>query len=27
VDGAIGAEFMNDFIKYIQNPSLLILEG
>jgi pyruvate dehydrogenase E2 component (dihydrolipoamide acetyltransferase) len=27
VDGAIGAEFMNDFIKYIQNPSLLILES
>lgn len=27
VDGAIGAEFMLDFIKYIQNPSLLILEG
>jgi pyruvate dehydrogenase E2 component (dihydrolipoamide acetyltransferase) len=27
VDGAVGAEFMNDFIKYIQNPSLLILEG
>jgi pyruvate dehydrogenase E2 component (dihydrolipoamide acetyltransferase) len=27
VDGAVGAEFMLDFIKYIQNPSLLILEG
>lgn len=27
VDGAVGAEFMNLFIKYIQNPSLLILEG
>ena len=23
----LGAEFMLDFIKYIQNPSLLILEG
>jgi len=27
VDGAVGAEFMVDFIKYIQNPSLLVLEG
>jgi pyruvate dehydrogenase E2 component (dihydrolipoamide acetyltransferase) len=27
VDGAVGAEFMLDFIKYIQNPSLLVLEG
>jgi pyruvate dehydrogenase E2 component (dihydrolipoamide acetyltransferase) len=27
VDGAMGAEFMNEFIRYIQNPSLLILEG
>jgi pyruvate dehydrogenase E2 component (dihydrolipoamide acetyltransferase) len=27
VDGAVGAEFMNDFIKYIQNPALLVLEG
>ena len=27
VDGAIAAEFMNTFIKYIENPSLLVLEG
>ena len=27
VDGAMGAEFMNEFIRYIQNPSLMILEG
>ena len=27
VDGAIGAEFMNLFIKYIENPSLLLLES
>ncbi len=27
VDGAIAAEFMNEFIRYIQNPSLMILEG
>jgi pyruvate dehydrogenase E2 component (dihydrolipoamide acetyltransferase) len=26
VDGAIGAEFMNLFVKYIENPSLLMLE-
>jgi pyruvate dehydrogenase E2 component (dihydrolipoamide acetyltransferase) len=27
VDGAIGAEFMKTFIRYIETPSLLILEG
>lgn len=27
VDGAIGAEFMKTFIKYIENPSLLLLEA
>jgi pyruvate dehydrogenase E2 component (dihydrolipoamide acetyltransferase) len=27
VDGAVGAEFMNLFIKYIENPSLLLLES
>ena len=27
VDGAVAAEFMNTFIKYIENPSLLVLEG
>jgi pyruvate dehydrogenase E2 component (dihydrolipoamide acetyltransferase) len=27
VDGAIGAEFMKEFIKYIENPNLLILES
>lgn len=27
VDGAIGAEFMKTFINYIENPSLLVLEG
>ncbi len=27
VDGAIGAEFMKLFIRYIENPSLLILES
>ncbi len=26
VDGAVGAEFMNLFIKYIENPSLLLME-
>jgi len=25
VDGAIGAEFMNEFIQYIENPSMMIL--
>ena len=27
VDGAIAAEFMKTFIQYIENPSLLVLEG
>ncbi|MBU6375539.1 MAG: 2-oxo acid dehydrogenase subunit E2 [Bdellovibrionales bacterium] len=27
VDGAVAAEFMKTFIQYIENPSLLILEG
>lgn len=27
VDGAIGAEFMNTFVKYIENPSLLLLDS
>jgi pyruvate dehydrogenase E2 component (dihydrolipoamide acetyltransferase) len=27
VDGAIGAEFMNLFVRYIENPSLLLLES
>ncbi len=27
VDGAIGAEFMKTFIRYIETPSLLLLEG
>lgn len=27
IDGAVGAEFMNRFIQYIENPSLLVLEG
>lgn len=27
VDGAIGAEFMKLFIKYVENPSLLLLES
>ncbi|MFL5813808.1 MAG: dihydrolipoamide acetyltransferase family protein [Bdellovibrionia bacterium] len=27
VDGAIAAEFMNQFIKYIENPSLLLLSS
>lgn len=27
VDGAVGAEFMKVFIQYIENPSLLLLEG
>jgi pyruvate dehydrogenase E2 component (dihydrolipoamide acetyltransferase) len=27
VDGAIAAEFMKDFIRYIENPSLLLLEA
>ena len=27
VDGAVGAEFMNTFIKYIETPSLLLLEA
>lgn len=27
VDGAIGAEFMNTFVKYIENPSLLLLDN
>lgn len=27
VDGAVAAEFMNLFIKYIENPTLLVLEG
>ena len=27
VDGAIGAEWMNLFMQYIQNPSLMLLEG
>lgn len=27
VDGAVGAEFMNLFVKYIQNPSLLLLDS
>ncbi|MGZ3687458.1 MAG: dihydrolipoamide acetyltransferase family protein [Bdellovibrionota bacterium] len=27
VDGAIGAEFMNTFIKYIENPALLLMEA
>ena len=26
VDGAVGAEFMKEFIRYIENPSLLVLE-
>ncbi len=26
VDGAVGAEFMKEFIKYIENPNLLLLE-
>jgi len=27
VDGAVAAEFMKTFIQYIENPSLLVLEG
>jgi pyruvate/2-oxoglutarate dehydrogenase complex dihydrolipoamide acyltransferase (E2) component len=27
VDGAVGAEFMKTFIKYIENPSLLLMEA
>ncbi len=27
VDGAIAAEFMNQFVKYIENPSLLLLDS
>lgn len=27
VDGAVGAEFMNLFVKYIENPSLMLLEA
>jgi pyruvate/2-oxoglutarate dehydrogenase complex dihydrolipoamide acyltransferase (E2) component len=27
VDGAIAAEFMNVFVKYIENPSLLLLDS
>lgn len=27
VDGAVAAEFMKDFIRYIENPSLLLLES
>jgi pyruvate/2-oxoglutarate dehydrogenase complex dihydrolipoamide acyltransferase (E2) component len=27
VDGAVGAEFMKDFISYIENPNLLLLES
>ncbi len=27
VDGAVGAEFMKLFIKYVENPSLLVLES
>lgn len=27
VDGAVGAEFMNVFVKYIENPSLLLMES
>ena len=27
VDGAVGAEFMKTFIRYIENPSLLLLES
>jgi pyruvate dehydrogenase E2 component (dihydrolipoamide acetyltransferase) len=27
VDGAIAAEFMNEFIRYIQNPSLMLLDS
>lgn len=27
IDGAIGAEFMKTMIRYIENPSLLVLEG
>jgi pyruvate dehydrogenase E2 component (dihydrolipoamide acetyltransferase) len=27
IDGAVGAEFMKTMIRYIENPSLLVLEG
>ena len=27
VDGAVGAEFMNTFIQYVENPSLMLLES